>query len=82
MALWVGYMAAILGTICWIPQAVQVWRARETKALSLPAQALFLATVMLWLIYGVMIGDWPLILANVVAVTMVGAIVLAKLKFG
>ena len=82
LAPYVGYLAAILGTICWIPQAIRVWRTRETRALSLGAQLLFLATVALWLVYGVLIGDWPLILANIVAVSMVSAIVLAKLKFG
>jgi MtN3 and saliva related transmembrane protein len=46
------------------------------------ANLLFLATVSLWLVYGLLIGDWPLILANVVAVALVSAIVAAKLKFG
>lgn len=82
MAIWVGYLAALLGTICWIPQAIRVWRTRETRALSLGAQVLFLATVALWLVYDIMIGDWPLILADIVAVTMFAAIVLAKLNFG
>lgn len=79
--LYVGYAAAILGTICWIPQALQVWRTRDTRSLSLVAQVLFLVTVTLWLIYGVMIMDWPLILANIVSVTAMIAIVMAKLKF-
>ncbi|MEE4347519.1 MAG: SemiSWEET transporter [Paracoccaceae bacterium] len=79
--LYVGYAAAILGTICWIPQALQVWRTRDTRSLSLVAQVLFLVTVTLWLIYGLMIVDWPLILANIVSVTAMIAIVTAKLKF-
>ena len=79
--LYVGYAAAILGTICWIPQALQVWRTRDTRSLSLVAQVLFLVTVTLWLIYGLMIVDWPLILANIVSVTAMIAIVMAKLKF-
>lgn len=79
--LYIGYAAAILGTICWIPQALQVWRTRDTRSLSLVAQVLFLITVTLWLIYGVMIVDWPLILANIVSVTAMIFIVTAKLKF-
>lgn len=79
--LYIGYAAAILGTICWIPQALQVWRTRDTRSLSLIAQILFLATVSLWLAYGVMIVDWPLILANIVSVAAMIAIVTAKLKF-
>lgn len=79
--LYIGYAAAILGTVCWIPQAMQVWRTRDTRSLPLSAQVLFLATVTLWLAYGVMIMDWPLILANIVSVTAMIAIVTAKLKF-
>jgi MtN3 and saliva related transmembrane protein len=79
--LYIGYAAAVLGTICWIPQALQVWRTRDTRSLSLVAQVLFLITVTLWLIYGVMIVDWPLILANIVSVTAMISIVTAKLKF-
>lgn len=79
--LYIGYAAAVLGTICWIPQALQVWRTRDTRSLSLVAQVLFLVTVTLWLIYGVMIVDWPLILANIVSVTAMISIVTAKLKF-
>jgi MtN3 and saliva related transmembrane protein len=79
--LYIGYAAAVLGTICWIPQALQVWRTRDTRSLSLVAQVLFLVTVTLWLIYGVMIVDWPLILANIVSVTAMISIVMAKLKF-
>ncbi|MDX5402590.1 MAG: SemiSWEET transporter [Rhodobacterales bacterium] len=79
--LYIGYAAAVLGTICWIPQALQVWRTRDTRSLSLVAQVLFLVTVTLWLIYGLMIVDWPLILANLVSVTAMISIVMAKLKF-
>jgi MtN3 and saliva related transmembrane protein len=79
--LYIGYAAAVLGTICWIPQALQVWRTRDTRSLSLVAQVLFLVTVTLWLIYGLMIVDWPLILANIVSVTAMISIVMAKLKF-
>lgn len=81
-ALYVGYLAAILGTICWIPQAYKAWATRDTAGLSLPSNLMFLLTVSLWLAYGVMIGDWPIILANTCAVTAVSTIVAAKLKFG
>ena len=60
---------------------MQVWRTRDTRSLSLVAQVLFLITVSLWLAYGIMITDWPLILANIVSVTEMIAIVTAKLKF-
>ncbi len=81
-ALYIGYAAAILGTVCWIPQAWRAWATRDTRGLSLSANAMFLATVSLWLLYGLMVGDWPIILANICAILAVLAIVAAKLKFG
>jgi len=77
----IGYLAAILGTICWLPQTIKTWKTRETKDLSLSANLLILATVSLWLIYGILLGSMPLIIANVVSILLVGAIVSAKLIY-
>jgi len=81
MAIYIGYLAAFLGTICWLPQAWKAWATKDTTGLSLPSNLMFLATVSLWLIYGLMISDWPLILANICAVIAVLIIVAAKLRF-
>ncbi|SLN47387.1 SemiSWEET family sugar transporter [Ruegeria meonggei] len=78
----IGGAAAVLGTVCWLPQTLKTWRTRETKDLSLPANLLILTTLTLWLAYGVMIAAWPLILGNVISILLVSAIVIAKLKFG
>lgn len=78
----IGSAAAIVSTICWLPQTIKTWRTQETKDLSLPANLLILASISLWLIYGLLLGAWPLIAANTIAVILVGAIVAAKLKFG
>lgn len=82
MAIYIGYLAAFLGTVCWIPQAWKAWATRDTSGLSLPSNLLFLTTVLLWLTYGLMIGDWPLIVANICATTAMLIIVAAKLRFG
>ena len=79
--LYIGYLAATLGTVCWIPQAWQAWSSRDTSGISLASNLLFLTTVSLWLLYGLMVTDWPLILANICAVTAVTVIVAAKLKY-
>lgn len=82
MELYVGYLAAFLGTVCWIPQAYKAWASRDTSGLSLQSNVLFLLTVSLWLLYGLMVGDLPIIVANVCAVLAVISIVAAKLKYG
>ncbi|WP_306113215.1 MULTISPECIES: SemiSWEET family sugar transporter [unclassified Roseovarius] len=81
MAIYIGYLAAIMGTICWIPQAYKAWATRDTSGLSLPSNLMFLTTVSLWLLYGILITDWPLILANICATTAMLIIVAAKLKY-
>ena len=81
MELYIGYLAGTLGTICWIPQAWRAWSTRDTSGLSLATNLLFLLTVSLWLIYGLMVGDMPLIFANFCALLIVLCIVAAKLKF-
>lgn len=77
----VGYAAAILGTICWIPQTVKAWRSKETKDLSLWANLMVFGTISLWLLYGLLIGSWPLIVGNVISLLAVGGIVVAVIHF-
>lgn len=82
MASYIGFLAAIMGTICWVPQVLKTLRTREVKDLSLWTNLLVLQTVALWLTYGLLLGDWPLILANIFSVSCVGTIVAAKLIWG
>ncbi|WP_166416799.1 SemiSWEET family sugar transporter [Cochlodiniinecator piscidefendens] len=77
----VGYLAAIIGTICWIPQTIKAWTTKETKDLSIWANILVLLTITLWFIYGILIGSIPLILGNLISICAVGAIVIAIFRF-
>jgi MtN3 and saliva related transmembrane protein len=78
----VGASGATLTTLCWLPQALKVIREKETRALSLPATAAFTLGVVLWLIYGLAIGDWPLIGSNAVTLALMLPIVAMKLRYG
>jgi MtN3 and saliva related transmembrane protein len=78
----VGATGATLTTLCWLPQALKVIREKETRAISLPATAAFTLGVVLWLIYGVAIGDWPLIGSNAVTLALMLPIVAMKLRYG
>ncbi len=73
-----GYPAAFLTTIAFVPQAWQSWRTRDLSGISLPMYALFTSGVALWLGYGLMIGSLPIIAAN--AVTLLLASVVLWLK--
>lgn len=81
MELYLGYFAAFMGTICWLPQAWKAWASRDTSGLSLPANLMFLLTVSLWFLYGILVGDWPIIIANIFAILIVLSIVAAKLRY-
>lgn len=78
----VGAAGAVLTTLCWLPQAMKVIREKETRALSLPATAAFTAGVVLWLIYGLAINDWPLIGSNAVTLALMLPILATKLRYG
>ncbi len=70
-----GYPAAFLTTIAFVPQAWQSWRTRDLSGISLPMYALFTLGVALWLGYGLAIGSLPVIAANSVTL-MLAALVL------
>ncbi len=78
----VGSLAAILSTICWVPQTWQTIRTQNTKSISLSANVLFFCAVSLWLVYGIALGLWPVIAANAVSVFLIGIIVILKLRNG
>jgi len=78
----VGMMAAIVTTLCWVPQAVRILRTPDTRAISLVTQSAFTCGIALWLAYGVLIGSLPIIAANAVTLVLVGAILVMKLNFG
>ena len=78
----VGATGAVLTTLCWLPQALKVIREKETRALSLPATVAFSVGVVLWLVYGLAIGDWPLIGSNAVTLALMAPILAMKLRYG
>ena len=78
----IDVIGATLTTLCWLPQAIKVIREKETRALSLPAMAAFTLGVVLWLIYSLAIGDWPLIGSNAVTLALMLSIVAMKLRYG
>jgi len=77
-----GIVGAALTTLCWLPQALKLVREKNTHALSLPATAAFTLGIGLWLIYGLGIGDWPLIGSNAVTLALMLPILAMKLRYG
>lgn len=78
----VGLAAAATTTLCWLPQALKTIRTRDARSLSLAAQAAFTTGLGLWLAYGVLIRDVPLIAANAVSFALAATILGLKLRYG
>ena len=77
-----GIIAAVLTTLCWLPQAVKIIRDKDTRAISLVTTIAFTTGVVFWLAYGVARVDWPIIGANVITLALMLVILALKLRHG
>ena len=78
----VGYAAGFLATAAFVPQVAKTFKARSTGDISLGMYVLFCAGVGLWLVYGLLIASWPVIIANFVTLLLSGAVLVLKLAHG
>jgi MtN3 and saliva related transmembrane protein len=78
----IGLAAATTTTLCWLPQAIRLIRTRETKAISLSSYGFFSAGIALWLVYGLFLGNVPLIAANAITLSLTLTIVAMKIRYG
>ena len=78
----IGLVAAVCTTSSFVPQVVKAWCTRKTKDISLLMYIILSTGVALWLIYGIFIVDWPLILANGVSLVLAMPILFLKVKNG
>ena len=77
----VGLCAGALTTVAFLPQVLKAWRTKSTKDLSLITFVIFWLGVSLWLAYGILINDLPIILANSITFVMAMTIGGIKLKY-
>ncbi len=77
----VGIAAGTLCTISFIPQVLKIWKTKSAKDVSLAMFAVFSGGITLWLAYGVMLKDAPIVIANSVTLMLALAIVVMKLKY-
>ncbi len=74
-----GYCAATLTTASFVPQAALTMRTRDVSGISLAMYSAFTVGVGLWLAYGIVLGEWPIILANAVTLALATTILGIKL---
>lgn len=76
---WIGYLAACCTTFSFIPQVLHILRTRDTRAISLGMYSLFTFGVAMWLIYGIVINNLPMIIANGITLLLACFILAYKL---
>jgi MtN3 and saliva related transmembrane protein len=77
---YIGYIAAILTTLSFIPQVIHTIKSQDTKSISLMMYTMFFFGTMAWLTYGILLFAWPIILANGVSMLLAGVILIMKVR--
>ena len=78
----VSAAAATLTTAAFLPQALHIIRYKDTRAISLIMYVAFATGVLLWMMFGLLIGNWPIIVSNAITLGLALAIIAMKLKYG
>ena len=76
-----GLVAGTLSTLSFLPQLLKAWKSRSTHDISFGMLALFSAGLVLWIVYGLIVADVPVIMANSVTLVFVGLILVLKLRY-
>lgn len=79
---WVGSLAACLTTLSFLPQVWLSFKTRDVSGVSLSMYSVFTVGVALWLVYGLMLRAWPIVIANIVTLVLAIAILGMKLIYG
>jgi MtN3 and saliva related transmembrane protein len=77
----IGTLAAVLTTASFLPQAWHTFRTKDVSGISLGMYSVFTVGVALWLVYGLMLGAWPVVIANCITLALASAILFMKLRY-
>ena len=77
----IGLIAGFCTTAAFLPQVIKTWKTKSAKDLSLGMYSIFCTGIVLWLAYGILISDLPIILTNIASLTLASSILYFKLRF-
>ncbi len=77
----IGSIAGTLTTISFMPQVIKTYKSKSAKDLSLGMFSLFCVGIILWLVYGLLNKDLPVIISNVVTLILSSTLLYFKLKY-
>ena len=78
----IGLLAAVVSTVGFAPQVIKVYKTRMTRDLSLGSYVILFSGLFLWFIYGLLLGDLPIISGNAIACAMAAYIIAMKIRHG
>lgn len=78
----IGLIAGICTTGSLLPQVIKIFRTGQARDISLLMYILLGIGIALWLTYGIMLHDMPIILANVTSLLLTASILVMKIKHG
>jgi MtN3 and saliva related transmembrane protein len=77
----IGYCAAFLTTASFVPQAWHTFSTRDVSGISLGMYSAFTTGIACWLAYGLLLGAWPIVIANLITLALAGTILIMKLRY-
>lgn len=77
----IGSIAAFLTTASFVPQALHTFRTKDVKGVSLGMYSVFTVGVALWLVYGILMGAWPIVISNFITTSLAASILVMKLRY-
>ncbi|MFP4370175.1 MAG: SemiSWEET transporter [Candidatus Kapaibacterium sp.] len=77
----IGFAAAFCTTSAFVPQVVKIIQTKQARDISLVMYLIFTLGLILWLTYGIIIGSWPVIMANLVTLLLAGLVIFYKIKY-
>jgi MtN3 and saliva related transmembrane protein len=76
-----GYIAGMVTVASFLPQVVRAWRTRQTRDLSLASLALLITAGSMWILYGALSRDWPVVATNSGMVGLLVLLAAAKVRY-
>ena len=77
----IGYIAATLTTMSFVPQAWHTFSTKDVSGISLGMYSVFTVGIALWLVYGWMLSSWPIVIANTITLVLASLILVMKLRY-
>jgi MtN3 and saliva related transmembrane protein len=76
-----GLTAGVISTVAFLPQLIKTWKSKSAQDLSWGMLIILCAGITLWLVYGVVISDIPVMVSNIVLLLLVSVILVLKIKY-